>query len=349
MAENAEPGPSRGTRSRSRWLLAGLLLVAALTVAALLIARRTLNAPVAAAKTLTFSVVRGERMDQVLADLRDAGALSWRQALVLGLYARYSGAAEKIKAGEYQIGPADDGLELLQRIVAGHVLMHELRLTDGWRFAQAWQAIVADPDLRHTLPADADGATIMRALGHPDVAAEGEFFPDTYRFARGETDLQFLRHAYQQMQDRLQAVWAARAAKLPLTSAYQALILASLVEKETALASERPRIAGVFKRRLQIGMRLQTDPSVIYGMGDAYKGDIHSRDLTTDTPYNTYTRSGLPPTPICLPGQAALSAAVHPADGTSLYFVAKGDGSHAFAATLAEHDANVRRYQLGGK
>lgn len=347
MAENAEPVPPRGVRWRG--LLAALLLAVALSVAVLLIARQTLNAPVAAVRTQTFSVASGERLGQVLGDLRDAGALSRRQALVLEVYARYSGAAAKIKAGEYQIGPTDDGLTLLRRITAGHVVMHELQLTDGWRFAQAWQAIVADPDLRHTLPADATGAAIMSALGHPDVAAEGEFFPDTYRFPRGETDLQFLRHAYQQMQDRLQSVWTARAANLPLTSAYQALILASLVEKETALASERPRIAGVFTRRLQIGMRLQTDPSVIYGMGDAYKGEIRSRDLTTDTPYNTYTRSGLPPTPICLPGQAALNAAVHPADGKSLYFVAKGDGSHAFAATLAEHDANVRRYQLGGK
>jgi UPF0755 protein len=189
----------------------------------------------------------------------------------------------------------------------------------------------------------------MAALGHPDLDAEGRFFPDTYLFPRGTTDIAYLKRAYAAAEKNLEEQWAARASDLPYRSPYEALIMASIVERETAVPDERPMIAGVFIRRLAKGMRLQTDPTVIYGLGESFDGNLRKRDLLADAPYNTYTRAGLPPTPICLPGRAALAAALHPAAGDALYFVARGDGSHQFSATLQEHEAAVRRYQLGHK
>jgi len=198
--------------------------------------------------------------------------------------------------------------------------------------------------LQHTLVAT-DADTVMTALGHPDMNPEGRFLPETYYFPRGTTDVDFLRRAYADMQAFLQQVWAQRDDGLPLKSPYEALTLASIVEKETGVAAERPQIAGVFVRRLKKGMKLQTDPTVIYGMGDRYDGDIRFRDLRTDTAYNTYTRFGLPPTPIAMPGKDAILAVLHPADGKALYFVSRGDGSHHFSSTLEEHNRAVDRYQ----
>jgi UPF0755 protein len=187
---------------------------------------------------------------------------------------------------------------------------------------------------------------MMNRLGRPGEHPEGRFFPDTYQFTRGQTDLEFLDRAMRKMDEELAAAWEERAPDLPLASPYQALILASIVEKETGQPDERPAIAGVFARRLRKGMRLQTDPTVIYGMGDRYDGNIRRRDLVEDTPYNTYVHTGLPPTPICMPGRDALRAAVNPAPGEALYFVSRGDGSHVFSASLEEHNAAVKRYQL---
>jgi UPF0755 protein len=186
----------------------------------------------------------------------------------------------------------------------------------------------------------------MERLGYPGEHPEGYFYPDTYHFQGGTTDVVFLEHAYQRLQSVLEHQWEKRNKNLPLQSPYEALILASIVEKETGKAEERPMIAGVFIRRLAKGMKLQTDPTVIYGMGVSFKGNISRRDLVTDTPYNTYVHAGLPPTPICMPGEAAINAVLHPADGKALYFVAKGDGSHYFSATLEEHNIAVRRFQL---
>jgi UPF0755 protein len=232
-------------------------------------------------------------------------------------------------------------------LVNGEVVQHSLTIIEGWTFQQLLQAVRSHPMLTQTL-ADADPQAVMEALAEPGTHPEGWFYPDTYRFPRGTSDVEFLRRAYRVMQQRLAAEWEKRAEGLPLKSPYEALVLASLIERETAVAAERTRIAGVFVRRLRKGMRLQTDPTVIYGMGDAYEGRIRWRDLRTDTPYNTYTRHGLPPTPIAMPSGAAINAALNPADGKELYFVSRGDGSHHFSATLEEHNAAVRCYQLGG-
>lgn len=328
------------------WLV---LVVAVLLLGVAFDSYQQLHAALHLTRATNVEIADGERFTDVLSVLRKRRVITLRQAVYLGLYARFERKARHVKAGQYRLRPGESPLSMLDQFVTGKVLMHELTLIEGWRFKQAWQAIVADPDIRHTLSAQASAADIMTAIGHQGVAAEGEFFPDTYRFPQHESDVDFLRRAYDAMQSRLQAVWAGRAQNLPLKSAYDALILASLIEKETAQESERSEIAGVFIRRLQLGMRLQTDPTVIYGMGSAYTGTIHASDLTHDTPYNTYTRNGLPPTPICLPSEASLVAAVHPDNGKALYFVSTGNGHHVFSETLAEQDANIRRYQLGGK
>jgi UPF0755 protein len=218
-------------------------------------------------------------------------------------------------------------------------------VVEGWTFQQLLDALRENEAIRQTLT-DRDGAAIMAQLGKPDLHPEGQFAPDTYRFPRGTSDLEFLRRAHNTLQEWLDSAWRERAEDLPYDSAYDALIMASIIEKETGLASEREAIAGVFVRRLKRTMRLQTDPTVIYGMGSAYNGNIRRADLRRDTPYNTYTRHGLPPTPIALPGRESLHAALHPAEGDALYFVAKGDGSHQFSATLEEHLDAVRLYQL---
>ena len=227
----------------------------------------------------------------------------------------------------------------------GKSISHSLTLLEGWNIRQVRAAVAGHDALVHTL-SDVDDAELMRRLDRADAHPEGRFFPDTYQFPRGMTDLEFLRRALQKMDEELAAAWAGRADDIPLKNAYEALILASIVEKETGQADERPAIAGVFSRRLTKGMKLQTDPTVIYGMGERFDGNIRKKDLREDTPYNTYVHHGLPPTPICMPGREALRAAVNPAPGRALYFVARGDGSHAFSATLKEHNAAVRRYQL---
>jgi UPF0755 protein len=234
---------------------------------------------------------------------------------------------------------------LLDDMVSGRAYLHSLTVIDGWTFQQMMTAIAADPNIVHTV-GDNSGDTMMKAMSHPGEHPEGRFYPDTYRFPGGTKDTDFLLRAYNTMAHTLEEEWNARAPDLPLKTSYEALILASIVQRETAVPAERFEIAGVFTRRLRNGMRLQTDPTVIYGMGSAYNGNIRLTDLEQDTPYNTYTRDGLPPTPICMPGRDAIHAALHPADGTSLYFVAKGDGSHAFSTTIGEHNEAVRRYQL---
>jgi UPF0755 protein len=334
---------SKRKKSGSGWFLA-LLFGAALGLGA--DGWMQLNAPLEVAQPTTIELENGQRLNSLTRHMADRGLFaSERQRLYLVLFARAHGEAARLRAGEYEVDGGTTPLGLLQILMSGKVVLHEIRIVEGWRFAQAWKLIQADPNLVHTL-AEANNAAIMQAIGKPGVDPEGRFFPDTYRFPKKTTDAAFLRNAAAAMDKLLAAEWAGRAQDLPYNGQEQALTMASLVEKETGSVPERPVIAGVFVRRLLVGMRLQTDPAVIYGLGDAYDGNIHIENLRTDTPYNTYTRDGLPPTPICLPGREAIHAAVHPDDGKALYFVAKGDGTHQFSDTLEAHNAAVMRYQI---
>jgi len=306
--------------------------------------QRWLDAPLATGATaIEIEIPRGQPLTVTAQELAGRGVLDhprWLQ-----LYARATGVDARIKAGEYSIPPGTTPRGLLALFESGAVVQHSVTIVEGWTFRELRKALEAEPHLDNTL-AGRDEAAVMAALGEPGTPAEGLFFPDTYLFGKGTTDLEILQQARNRMRRELDAAWAARAADLPIQSAYEALILASIVEKETALAAERPRIAGVFTARLRIGMRLQTDPTVIYGLGAGFDGNLRRADLERDGPYNTYTRTGLPPTPIALPGTAALRAAVGPDERGELYFVATGlpDGSHEFSRTLAEHQQAVRRY-----
>ncbi|MDR2154642.1 MAG: endolytic transglycosylase MltG [Burkholderiaceae bacterium] len=266
---------------------------------------------------------------------------------LLAWYFRLAGRGQTIKPGAYEITRGMTPGDVLGKLVRGERIMLTLTLVEGWTFRQVRQALGKAASLRHETAA-MTGAQIMAALGRPGVHPEGRFFPDTYRYAKNSDDLGVLRESMRLMDRRLVAAWSARAADLPLQSPEQALILASIVEKETGQPQDRAEVAAVFVNRLRIGMMLQTDPTVIYGAGDAFDGDLKRSHLNTDTPYNTYTRAGLPPTPIAMPGKAALMAAVRPADSKALYFVARGDGSSQFSRSLDEHNRAVNEYQRGG-
>ncbi|MGB0722595.1 MAG: endolytic transglycosylase MltG [Gammaproteobacteria bacterium] len=331
-----------------------ILLLAIMVVAAVAagLAWRHLQGFAGSPMTLDASVVvqipPGSGVKTLAAQLSDKGIIAtpyWFEWL-----ARIEKFAPRLKAGEYRLEPGDSPREALELFSSGKVIAYSETLVEGWNFRQMMEAVRASPILEHTLP-DLSAETVMSAIGAEGEHPEGRFYPDTYQFPRGTTDVDFLRRAYRTMERKLAQAWAERREGLPLKTPYEALILASIVEKETAAPEERPLIAGVFVRRLEKGMRLQTDPTVIYGMGEAYKGNIRRRDLRTDTPYNTYTRGGLPPTPIAMPGGAALRAALHPADGKALYFVARGDGSgtHVFSATLKAHNRAVAEHQLKRK
>jgi len=292
---------------------------------------------------LTVDVPAGMSLRALGDRLASDGIL--RYPTVLVAYARLLGHANSIKAGEYEIAAGTTPRGLLRQLVEGRVKLHSLTIVEGWTTRDLVRALRKSSYIRLTL-VDVDDDALARAAELPGARPEGWFFPDTYRFPKGTTDLALLRMAHERMQVILDQAWAGRAAGLPLRSPYEALILASIVEKETALDRERPQVAGVLIRRLKAGMKLQTDPTVIYGLGEDFTGDLTRRQLGRDTPYNTYTRAGLPPTPISLPGEASILAAVHPDTSDSLYFVAspKRDGSHVFSATLREHNAAVRRY-----
>ena len=257
---------------------------------------------------------------------------------------RWSGQAKKIRAGSYAMEPGTSPRSLLEKMVQGDESLEAVRIIEGWNFRQLRAELSKAPYLRPTT-AEWSDEQVMAALGMSGTAPEGRFFPDTYRYSRGVSDLAVLRRAAQAMQKKLETVWQERSPSSPLKSPTEALILASIVEKETGQASDRPLIAGVFANRMRIGMPLQTDPTVIYGMGSSFDGNLRKRDLQTDTPFNTYTRRGLPPTPIAMPGLASMRAAVRPASTNALYFVARGDGSSAFSATLDDHNRAVNRFQ----
>ncbi len=260
--------------------------------------------------------------------------------------ARWQGVAHQIKTGEYEIAADTTPPQFLRQIVDGKVTQYSVTLIEGLTFRQALSTINANENLVHHLAGKND-KQIMTELGWPDEHPEGRFYPDTYHFTRGMSDVDILQRSYRMMQKYLENAWSKREKSLPLKNSYEALILASIVEKETGLRSEQAQIAGVFIRRLNKKMRLQTDPTVIYGMGDRYDGNIRRRDLVEHTPYNTYRIPALPPTPIALPGGAAIDAVMHPLKGETLYFVSKGDGSHYFSVTLEEHNKAVAKYQLG--
>lgn len=260
----------------------------------------------------------------------------------------FEGQSSKVQAGEYHIPPGMLPNELLDMLVAGKVVQYSFTLVEGWNTRQLLAALKQNPDITHTLKTE-DARQLMQELGLDKQHAEGWFFPDTYHFVRDTSDKALLKRASAAMRTQLDEQWQQRDSGLPYENVYQALIMASIIEKETGVAEERQKISGVFVRRLQKGMRLQTDPTVIYGIGESYDGNIRRKDLRTDTPYNTYTRGGLPPTPIAMPGLAAIHAALHPADGDSLYFVASGGGAHVFSSTLEQHNEAVIKYQLKGK
>ncbi|MEF7615801.1 endolytic transglycosylase MltG [Aquincola sp. MAHUQ-54] len=257
---------------------------------------------------------------------------------------RWSGDARRIRAGSYEIEAGTTPRRLLDKMVQGDEVLETVRLIDGWTLRQFREALARAPSLKPLTQGLSD-SELMAAIGAPGVPGEGRFFPDTYAYSRGVSDLTVLKRAHAAMQRRLAETWAERAPGLPLKSADEALTLASIVEKETGVAADRPLVAGVFTNRLRIGMPLQTDPTVIYGLGAAFDGNLRKRDLLADTPYNTYTRAGLPPTPIAMPGLASLRAAVQPAPTKALYFVARGDGSSAFSDNLADHNRAVNQYQ----
>jgi UPF0755 protein len=330
--------------------LIGLLILLAIAIAAWLLydGNQQLSEPLKISAPTTITLAPGARIRDVVLQLRSQKNLATlRQGFYLEAYARGSGKAAGIKTGEYRLEPGMSPYQALELWRSGKVIVYELRIVEGTRFDAALQQLMAHPQVRHTLTTS-DKDQVMAALGLAGQHPEGRFFPDTYLFPRDTSDIVILRRAFDAMSKMLDAEWQARAADLPYTNAEDALKMASIVEKETGAAAERPQISGVFVRRLRLGMRLQTDPTVIYGLGDAFDGNLRKRDLLAPNPYNSYLNTGLPPTPICLPGRAAINAAMHPADGDTLYFVSRGDGTHQFSATLEEHEAAVRRYQLGG-
>ncbi len=291
---------------------------------------------------VTFEVRAGSGLKAVATRLAAAGVLEHPELFVI--LGRLRGDAGQLKAGNYEFSRPLTPLELLDQITRGEVAQVTITFVEGWTFKQMRKALREHPQLKSET-AELSEAELLAKLGIEQSAGEGWFFPDTYHFSEGTSDQVILRRAYRLMQRHLDQEWSRRAPNLPLKSPLEALILASIVEKETGKAEERGLVAAVFINRLRIGMRLQTDPTVIYGMGDAFKGNIRKSDLTTDTPYNTYTRSGLPPTPIAMPGLESLRATLNPAPSDAMYFVSRGDGTSQFSRTLAEHERAVDQYQ----
>lgn len=289
----------------------------------------------------------GDTLGEIAARLVEREVIA--ETVSLRLLARPGDLGRQVRSGAYRFPPGISLREFLRRVVtgAGQVGI-KITFIEGWTFARMREELRAAPELK-AVTAGMSGAEIMAELGAPGVHPEGRFFPDTYRYAAGQTDLSVLRQAYRLMQDKLAGAWAARSRKVPLDSADEALIVASIIEKESQIISEQPRIAGVFYNRLRKGMRLQTDPTVIYGLGDNLRGKLRRKHLRIDTPYNTYTRHGLPPTPISLPGADALRAAVQPKATDAYYFVASGGGAHHFSVTLDQHNKAVRKYARGRK
>ncbi len=307
-----------------------------------------LTAPLPIFNDIHYTVESNATLSEVAKDLMDKGLLNYPTALAWVSLARFQKRAHLIKAGEYRVPVGTTPQQLLDIIIAGKTIQHTLTIPEGWNFNQLIAAVRNHTQLVKTI-GEVENEAIMAKLGWPYQHPEGRFYPDTYLFPTGTTDVEFLQRAYKMMQTELQHAWQQRHENLPLNSPDEVLILASLIEKETAVPQERPLIAGVFIRRLKKNMLLQTDPTIIYALGDTFDGNIRKSDLKVASPYNTYINKGLPPTPIAMPGRAALQAAVKPASGDALFFVAKGDGSHYFSANYQEHECAVIEYQIKDK
>ncbi|MDD5330138.1 MAG: endolytic transglycosylase MltG [Sulfuricella sp.] len=288
-----------------------------------------------------FTLKHGSSLRSIARQFRTESLLTepWSFIVLVKLF----GKEGEIKAGNYELDREITPLQLVRKITLGDVSQSEMVFIEGWNFRQMRKALDEHPAVRHDT-AGLSERDLMRLLDMPESSAEGLFFPDTYYFSKGMSDLSVLKRAHQIMGQRLAEAWRGRAPNLPYATPYEALTMASIVEKETGRSSERPMIAAVFLNRLRIGMRLQTDPTVIYGLGDGYDGNLHKKNLTTDSAYNTYTRAGLPPGPIAMPGWASIQAALHPADTQALYFVSRGDGTHHFSRSLDEHNQAVSSY-----
>ena len=324
-----------------------LLFFASIAATALIVdANRALLLPLNVEEDIRLDMASGTSLTGLVKTLKANDMLrARRDRYYLVLYAMLRGEENDLQAGEYVISKGMNARQLFTAMVAGKVRQVSVTLLEGWNYRQVLKALDEHEQIKNTITTD-EPAEVAKAVGIDGDHPEGWFFPDTYRFVCGTTDVELLKLAYAATQKVLKEEWENREEGLPYASPYEALTMASIVEKETGLASERTEIAGVFVRRLNKGMLLQTDPTVIYGIGKNFDGNIRRKDLRTDTPYNTYTRAGLPPTPIAAAGREAIYAALHPAEGETLYFVSKGDGSHYFSKTLKEHNAAVRKYQL---
>ncbi|MDY0205938.1 MAG: endolytic transglycosylase MltG [Pseudomonas sp.] len=324
-------------------ILLGIVLLITSVAGLLWKQEQVLEQPLQLEHEIVLSAPTGSTPNGLLLQLEQQGIL--HGAFWLRLSWRLQGHIQPLHSGEYELTPGMNVTQLLEKWRSGDVLQYRVTLVEGWNFRQVRAALAQQDKLQQTL-GDVSDSELMRTLDQANLHPEGRFFPDTYNFTRGQSDLDILRQANQRLQKVLAEEWAQRADDLPYRNPDEALIMASIIEKETGVAREREEIAGVFMRRLAIGMLLQTDPTVIYGMGERYTGKITRADLRKPTAYNTYVISGLPPTPIAMVGREAIYAALHPKAGKSLYFVARGDGSHVFSNTLAEHNKAVREYQI---
>lgn len=329
-----------------KWLLlleSGLLLGGLVLSFAVWQQKAALEQPLRLAEEHLLEVPTGATPGGLLNRLQDEGLL--HGSFWLRLYWRFNLSEQGMRSGEYRLEPGMTAAELLELWQRGEVVQYNLTLVEGWSFRQVRAALARADKLEQSLAGVSDDE-LMAKLGQPDAHPEGRFFPDTYRYVRGMSDFELLKQAHARLQQVLAEEWAGRSPDLPYETPYEALIMASIIEKETGIPRERKQIAGVFVRRLEQGMLLQTDPTVIYGLGERYNGKLGRADLLASTPYNTYIQPGLPPTPIALPGREAIHAALHPAEGRELYFVARGDGSHVFSETLEAHNQAVREYQI---
>jgi UPF0755 protein len=336
--------------NRTLWTIVAVVavLLSGTAAATLWSSLRSLDKPLRLSSAVRFKVAPGTSFAHLATELSSQGIVAQPKAWVF--YARWKGLASAVKAGEYEIQPGTTPRELLTKMVNGQVLLHSFTIVDGWRVQEMLEALRRNPDIVSTMPARAtaaqQGISIMERIGSPGIDAEGQFLPETYRFIAGTADIELLRQAHTALQRELDEAWATREPGLPLKNPEELLIMASIVEKESGVPQELAKIAGLYLHRLSIGMRLQADPTIIYGMGERYDGDIRTVDLRTDGPYNTYTRAGLPPTPIALVSAAVIRATAHPEKTDAIYFVASGkaDGSHIFSATLEAHNAAVAAY-----
>ncbi len=327
-----------------KFLVVSCLLLSGVALAAWWQYQNFLESPLRmTSDTQIFTIEKGWSGRRLGKELVKSGILSstpW-----FDVYMRVSGHSSKLQAGEYELVSGMTLPQAVSLFVSGDVTQYRFTIIEGWTVKDLRRQLANSPNVVQTLN-EISNEEIMRRLGKADTHPEGQFLPDTYKFPRGMTDFDLLKKSHVALHETLDDEWSDRAKDIRLKTPYEALILASIIEKETAVASERQQISGVFSLRLSKAMKLQTDPTVIYGMGESYKGNIRRRDLTTDTPYNTYTRKGLPPSPIALAGKDSIHAALHPKKGKDLYFVSRGNGTHKFSATLEEHNAAVRKYQL---